>query len=125
MINVACVFKVLQSCGAGMACRKVVTRLFIKHTVFLSRSFRCGSHAFKATKQQVSDAQMGLHNCNTFRNITLTNSSKFIHIVTIRYNNTPLFFEKCVNGVDANFWFNKFFANSVAENCKTYNKGME
>jgi len=89
MINIACVFKVLQSCGAGMACQKVVTRLFIKHTVFLSRSFRCGSHAFKATKQQqVSDAQMGLHNCNTFRNITLTNSNKFIHIVTLRHNSS-------------------------------------
>ena len=34
-------------------------------------------------------------------------------------------FEKCVNGVDANFWFNKFFVNSVAKNCKTYNKGVE
>jgi len=87
MINVASVFKVLQSCGAGMACQKVVTRLFIKCTVFLSRSFRCGSHTFKATKQQqVRDAQMGLHNCNTFRNITLTNSNKFIHIVTLRHN---------------------------------------
>jgi len=64
-----------------------VTRLFIKRTVFLSRSFRCGSHTFEATKQQqVRDAQMGLHNCDTFRNITLTNSNKFIHIVTRRHN---------------------------------------
>jgi len=38
--------------------------------------------------------------------------------VTLRHNNTPLFFEKCVNGVEVNFWFNKFFVNSVAENCK-------
>jgi len=29
---------------------------------------------------------MSLHNCNTFRNITLTNSNKFIHIVTRRHN---------------------------------------
>jgi len=65
-----------------------VTRLFIKRTVFLSRSFRCGSHVFEATKQQVRDAQMGLHNCNTFRNITLTNSNKFIHIVTRRHNSS-------------------------------------
>jgi len=42
---------------------------------------------FEATKQQqVCDAQMGLHNCNAFRNKTLTNSNKFIHIVTRRYN---------------------------------------
>jgi len=82
MINVACVFKVLQSCGADAACRKVVTRFFIKRTVFLSRSLCCGSQ-----KQQVRDAQMGLHNCNTFRNKTLTtNSNKFIHIVTLRHN---------------------------------------
>ena len=87
MINVTCVFKVLQSCRAGAVCRKVVTRLFIKRTVFLSRSFCCGSHTFEATKQQVRDAQIGLHNCNTFRNKTLaTNSNKFIHIVTLRHN---------------------------------------
>ena len=126
MINVACVFKVLQAAlRVWLAGKFYVTRLFIKGTVFLSRSFRCGSHTSKATKQQVRDAQMSLHNCNTFRNITLTNSNKFIHIVTRRHNNTPLFFEKCVNGVDANFWFNKFFVNSVAENCKTYNKVVE
>ena len=87
MINAACVFKVLQSCGVGMACRKDVTKLFIKRTVFQSRSFRCGSHTFEATKQQqVRDARMSRHNCNTFRNITLTNSNKFIHIVTRRHN---------------------------------------
>jgi len=45
--------------------------------------------------------------------------------VTPRHNNTPLFFEKCVNGVDAYFWFSKLFVNSVAKNCKTYNKGVE
>jgi len=89
MISVASVFKVLQSCGAGMACRKVVIRFFIKRTVFLSRSLCCGSHTFKATKQQVRDAQMSLHNCNTFRNITLTNSNEFIHIVSRRHNAHP------------------------------------
>ena len=88
MINVACVFKVLQAAlRVWLAGKFYVTRLFIKRTVFLSRSFRCGSHTFEATKQQkVRDAQMGLHNCDTFRNITLTNSNKFIHIVTRRHN---------------------------------------
>jgi len=91
MINAASFFKILQSCDAGTTCRKsYVTRLFIKCNVFLSRSFRCGSHAFKATKQQVRDAQMSLHNCNTFRNITLTNSNKFIHIVTRRHNSLKI-----------------------------------
>jgi len=37
---------------------------------------------------KVRDAQIGLHNCNTFRNKTLTNSNKFIHIVTLRHNST-------------------------------------
>jgi len=83
MINVASVFKVLQSCGAGTACRKDVTRFFIKRTVFLSRNVCCGSQ-----KQQVRDAQMSLHNCNTFGNITLKNSNKFIDIVTLRHNNS-------------------------------------
>jgi len=38
--------------------------------------------------------------------------------IVARHNNTPLFFEKCVNVVDANFWFNKFFVNSVAKTAK-------
>ena len=38
----------------------------------------CGWHTFEATKQQVRDAQIGLHNCNTFRNITLTPINSFI-----------------------------------------------
>jgi len=55
MIYVASVFKVLQSCDSGMACRKVLChRPFIKRNVFTSQSFRCGSHkfvAFKTTSQ--------------------------------------------------------------------------
>ena len=50
VIYVAIVFKVLQSCDADIACRKDVTRFFIKRTVFLSRSVvrtrsqRCRQH---------------------------------------------------------------------------------
>jgi len=50
LIYVASVFKVLQSCDAGIACRKNVTRFSIKRTVFLSRSVvrtrsqRCKQH---------------------------------------------------------------------------------
>ena len=94
----------LKFCKAAvrvwLAGKFYVTRFFIKRTVFLSRSFRCGSHAFEATKQQARDAQMGLHNWNTFRNITLTNSNKFIHIVTRRHNITL----QNNNGVYRNTW---------------------
>jgi len=81
MINVAIVFKVLQSCDAGMACRKVVTRFFIKRTVFLSRSLCCGSQK----QQLVRDAQMSLHNCNT-SGIKLQQTPINFHIVTLRHN---------------------------------------
>jgi len=37
--------------------------------------------------------KIGLHNCNTFRNKLLTNSNKFIHIVTLRHNNSILLWE--------------------------------
>ena len=90
MIYAASVFKVLQSCDAGMACRKVSRhRSLVKRYVFMSQSFRCGSHKFVAFKKQhlkVRAAQIGLHSCITFRNKTLTNSNKLIHIVTLRHN---------------------------------------
>jgi len=90
MVYVASVFKVLQSCGAStaLAGKCYVTRSFVKCNVFMSQSFRCGSHkfiAFKTTKQ-VSAAQIGLHNCSTSRNKTSTNFNKFIHIVTLGHN---------------------------------------
>jgi len=50
VIYLAIVFKVLQSCDAGIACQKDVTKFFIKRTVFLSRSVvrtrsqRCKQH---------------------------------------------------------------------------------
>jgi len=79
IVYISCVFKVLQSCGTSTACRKIVTNIFHHVQCVLSRSFRCGSQK----QQQVCDAQVGLHNCNTFRNKTFINSKEFISIVTL------------------------------------------
>jgi len=82
-MNVACVFKVLQNCGVGMACRKDVTRFFIKRTVFLSRT------VVRSVVNNISKFALHRLVCTiaTLLGIKLlTNSNKFIHIVTLRHN---------------------------------------
>ena len=69
MFIVAIAFKVLQS-GAGVAWRKKLRHKIINHrVVFLSQSFRCVSSRSQRSKQhlKVCAAQIGLHNCNTFK----------------------------------------------------------
>ena len=71
MINVARVFKVLQSCGGGMACREVLRHKIIRqaqclHVAKLSLWF-AQVHSVQNNISKVRDAQIGLHNCNTFR----------------------------------------------------------
>jgi len=39
---------------------------------------------------KVPATQIGLHNCITFKNKSLTNSNKLIHIVTLRHNSNIL-----------------------------------
>jgi len=79
----------LKFCKAAVRVR-LAGKSYVTRNVFLSRSLCCGSQK----QQQVRDAQVGLHNCNTFRNKTLINSNKFISIVTLRHNISKLCWEK-------------------------------
>jgi len=92
MINVACVFKVLQSCGAGNGLPESLTSKDHSSGAMSSchKAFAVVRTSSQRSKQhlKVRDAQTGLHNCNTCRNKTLTNCNKFIHIVTRRHNRT-------------------------------------
>ena len=80
LLNVEIVFKVLQSGAAGKGLPERRHTIFHQVHCFPVTSLCCGSQ-----KQQVRDAQIGMHNCNTFRNICLTpiNSSILWHDVTI------------------------------------------
>jgi len=103
---IASAFKVLQSCDAG----SIAGKFYITDH---SSSAVCSCHkAFAVVRTnsqrlkqhlKIRVAQTGLHNCISFKNRSLTNSRKLIHIVTLCHNNTPLFFEKGLNGVDVKF----------------------
>jgi len=89
MINVARVFKVLQSCGGGMACREVLRHKIIRqaqclHVAKLSLWFA----QVHSVQNNISKSAMHRSVCiiATLLGVTLTNSNKFIHIVTLRHS---------------------------------------
>ena len=45
------------------------------------------NHTTGVQSNIVGAARIGLHNCITFRNKSLTNSNKLLHVVTLRHNN--------------------------------------
>ena len=61
--------KFCKAVRAWLGRKSYVTRLLIKRAVFLSLSYRCVSSRSQRSKQhlKVCAAQIGLHNCNTFK----------------------------------------------------------
>jgi len=86
---IANVFKVLQSCDARKFPGKFHVTLHWssamsschKAVMLVRPSSQRSKHHLK-----VHAAQIGLHNYIIFRNKTLTNSNKLLHILTLRHN---------------------------------------
>jgi len=84
----ASVFKVLQSCDARWFSRKFYVT---DHSSIVMSSCHKYLAVFgtssQRSKQHLKDcaARIGLHNCITFKNKSLTNSDKVIHIVNLRH----------------------------------------
>ena len=89
-LNTTTIFKVLQSCDAGIASGKT------SHDFPSSALFSCHEVWFARVRSVVNNiSKSAMHrlvciSAKLFRNITFTNSIKFIHIVTPRHNSTLL-----------------------------------
>ena len=86
---------VLQTCDAGSLPESLTSQIIRQaqcfHVTKLSLRF-AQVHSVQTTSQSPKTSQRGartgLHNCITFRNKTLANSNKLIHIVTLRQHSS-------------------------------------
>ena len=78
-------FQVLQNCDARKFAGEFHVTDHPSSAVFMSQSFRCGSHKFIAFNI-VSKSQIDLHIFITFRVKIVTNTNKLLYVVTLRHS---------------------------------------